>query len=299
MYVNQDKEKFLDLKTSQMLEALKMQYEKESVIVCVSKNAHGIQSLGTLRKNNDKALRSLYIGQPVSVLYSENLEQSKMIYSQECMENWISRMKFEPGEIESVLNSFFDNMDIRQFTLGDIRKTCKYMLARVNNYAEENGIEGDDIIRFFETRYPFERDMERIKKETIGYIKLIFLSVNDQEQKEQDIYETITAYIRKNYNKKITLSMVADSVYMNQSLCRKFLKDHGTNFNDYLTEIRMKHAKQLLDNSKISIEYISGEVGYANPKYFYKIFKKEIGVTPQEYRNRIISQKGEEENYDN
>ena len=299
LYVNQDKEKFLDLKTSQMLEALKMQYEKESVIVCVSKNAHGIQSLGTLRKNNDKALRSLYIGQPVSVLYSENLEQSKMIYSQECMENWISRMKFEPGEIESVLNSFFDNMDIRQFTLGDIRKTCKYMLARVNNYAEENGIEGDDIIRFFETRYPFERDMERIKKETIGYIKLIFLSVNDQEQKEQDIYETITAYIRKNYNKKITLSMIADSVYMNQSLCRKFLKDHGTNFNDYLTEIRMKHAKQLLDNSKISIEYISGEVGYANPKYFYKIFKKEIGVTPQEYRNRIISQKGEAENYDN
>ena len=56
---------------------------------------------------------------------------------------------------------------------------------------------------FPQTRYPFERDMERIKKETIGYIKLIFLSVNDQEQKEQDIYETITAYIRKNYNKKI------------------------------------------------------------------------------------------------
>jgi len=48
--------------------------------------------------------------------------------------------------------------------------------------------------------------------------------------------------------------------------------------------IRLEHAKKLLSDSPYKVERISRLVGYENTKYFYRLFKKEIGMTPAEYR---------------
>lgn len=63
-----------------------------------------------------------------------------------------------------------------------------------------------------------------------------------------------------------------------------YLGRRASSFNEYLTEIRIEHAKLLLTDSDAGIEYISSEIGYTNPKYFFKVFKKSVGETPQEYR---------------
>ena len=105
-----------------------------------------------------------------------------------------------------------------------------------------------------------------------------------QEKEEPDLFEEINRYIRENYNKKITLSMIADSVYTTPSMCRNILKERQISFNEYVTRLRIEHAKQLLEESGSSIESIAREIGYTNPKYFFKVFKKMVGETPQEYR---------------
>lgn len=58
----------------------------------------------------------------------------------------------------------------------------------------------------------------------------------------------------------------------------------GKNFIEYLTDVRMEKAKELLRNSSKSIKEICLEVGYADSSYFSRIFKKNVGVSPKEYK---------------
>jgi YesN/AraC family two-component response regulator len=64
----------------------------------------------------------------------------------------------------------------------------------------------------------------------------------------------------------------------------------GANFSDHLNEIRIRKAKELLIVTEMSIQDISLEVGYANITSFNRMFKKQIGMSPGEYRKQQISQ---------
>ena len=55
---------------------------------------------------------------------------------------------------------------------------------------------------------------------------------------------------------------------------------------EYLTEIRMNRARELLAGTELSMKEICGEVGYSDPNYFSRIFKKHTGLTPTEYKEK-------------
>ena len=61
-------------------------------------------------------------------------------------------------------------------------------------------------------------------------------------------------------------------------------KEVGVNFSEYLIKVRIKNAKEMLLNTEGSVEDISYAVGYSDIKYFSRIFKKYMGVTPTEFR---------------
>ena len=58
-------------------------------------------------------------------------------------------------------------------------------------------------------------------------------------------------------------------------------------FIEYLTEVRLRNARELLKDSGLSIKEICAESGYSDPNYFSRIFKKYEGVTPSEFRERL------------
>ena len=65
----------------------------------------------------------------------------------------------------------------------------------------------------------------------------------------------------------------------------KVFKDEtGENFIEYLTTIRIEKAKELLRGSNLSMKEICSAVGYSDPNYFSRTFKKNVGVTPTEYK---------------
>ena len=63
----------------------------------------------------------------------------------------------------------------------------------------------------------------------------------------------------------------------------------GVNFIDYLTTLRMNKAKELLSSSNYSMKEICAMVGYADPNYFSRSFKKNIGVTPTEFKEGKVN----------
>ena len=67
---------------------------------------------------------------------------------------------------------------------------------------------------------------------------------------------------------------------------RLFKKIYGKSFLNYVTEVRMENAKDLLTRTNMPNEQIAEKVGYTNVTYYYKVFKRYSGVTPFEYRTK-------------
>lgn len=93
-------------------------------------------------------------------------------------------------------------------------------------------------------------------------------------------------YIDRHYGEKLDLEDVAAIVYLNPSyLGTLFKQETGMSFSNYLFQVRMDAAKNMLRDVKYNISEISEKVGYKEPRYFSKSFKKYTGVNPREYRN--------------
>ncbi|WP_341877285.1 response regulator [Defluviitalea saccharophila] len=92
-------------------------------------------------------------------------------------------------------------------------------------------------------------------------------------------------YIQQNYMKPITLKEVSNYVGFNDSYFSSlFKKECGINFLEYLSEVRMNKAKELLKETNLSVACICEAVGYNDLKHFIKLFKKYSGLKPNEFR---------------
>jgi len=92
-------------------------------------------------------------------------------------------------------------------------------------------------------------------------------------------------YIAQNYFRPLTLEIVSSEIGFNPTyFSGVFKKETDMNFSAYLVEVRIENAKNMLLNSKQTVEDISIAVGYSDIKYFSRLFKKMTGVTPTEFR---------------
>lgn len=110
------------------------------------------------------------------------------------------------------------------------------------------------------------------------------LDVNRNSQKMKQAVE----YIGQNYASDLNMAVVSNYISMNYSLFSYSFKQYtGSNFVNYLKDIRMREAKRLLAETDMRIIDISQAVGYENEKHFMKIFKSSCGVSPSEYRKNM------------
>ena len=104
------------------------------------------------------------------------------------------------------------------------------------------------------------------------------------------IVKNALAYIEKNYAQKLTLCEVAEKTYVSQWHLSKLLNKHtGQGFSDLLNRARIEHAKQLLEDSSLRVGDVAEQVGFADMAHFSRVFKKQEGVSANEYRNRILA----------
>jgi two-component system response regulator YesN len=106
-------------------------------------------------------------------------------------------------------------------------------------------------------------------------------------QKYDHIIEKAKAYIRNNFSKN-TLQLPDVAAYVNVSaghLSTVFNQEMGMSYTDYVAEVRIEKAKELLMTTDMSSAEIAFQVGYNDPHYFYTIFKKVTGMTSSAFRN--------------
>ena len=94
-------------------------------------------------------------------------------------------------------------------------------------------------------------------------------------------------YIQENYSRDISLDDVSGQVNISPYYFSKIFKDEtGENFIEYLTRVRIERAKELLVDANISVKEAGIQSGYSDPNYFSRIFKKQMDMTPSEYKAR-------------
>lgn len=145
-----------------------------------------------------------------------------------------------------------------------------------------------DTIYNMATSSDYIRDM-KIYQHIVELLTLIMEESWHPENKKKSIkinnIEEIKDYLDNNFASKISLDFLAEKFYINKYyMTRIFKEKYGTTINNYILQIRIAYAKQLLRFSDKTIEHIGIECGLNDANYFSRVFKKVEGISPGEYR---------------
>lgn len=253
-------------------EVNKEEIEKERSICGLEINGYRVITVRIFNVDNDSENFRI---QGISELFKESFESIGSILSSE-----LSRDKFvyivqyeesteQDNEIEKKLDEF-------------IKQVNEYysfkIYAGISEYG--NGL--------FELNNRLNESLMdlNLKKSDIGYkdIKEEKKDMKESKVISLSIRKTLD-YINEHYSQNITLNDMAEyngiSPYY---LSRLFTKETGKNFVDYVNEVRIKKAKELLREDNYKYYEIAEMVGINDSHYFSKIFKKYTGITPSEYK---------------
>ncbi|WP_219834134.1 response regulator [Paenibacillus sp. R14(2021)] len=128
-------------------------------------------------------------------------------------------------------------------------------------------------------------------------LSCIHTSLNESKQDRSEmIIHTCLSWIQEHYREDLTLEMAAEKFHFNASYFSTLMKSRtGRSFSDHIAEARMRRAKALLMSGQHKIYEISEQCGYRDTKYFTRIFKKQVGLSPEAYKRMAHAQAGNED----
>lgn len=119
-------------------------------------------------------------------------------------------------------------------------------------------------------------------------IQVIATDVEKHDEKSKNDY-VIQAkkYVEKHYQEKITLKEMAEKLYLHQSYFSTIFKNEtNQNFINYVNDVRVNKAKELIESTTLTMNEISSKVGFQSHSYFNKVFKKVTGISPLMMRKK-------------
>ncbi len=189
------------------------------------------------------------------------------------------------GEILKTLKSTVMQAGQLEFYLQEI-------IVIISRAAIELNADLDRVFKFKETiinhlnkLQDFSRKFDFIEAFVRDFISFLNRRHNHSDKRELG---RAVKYLQHNYNRNISLPLLAEEVYVSQSyLCKLFKNEIDKTIFELLTEIRMEEARRYLVNTDLTLAAIASRVGYNDVSYFSRVFKKREGVPPGQYRRML------------
>lgn len=161
-------------------------------------------------------------------------------------------------------------------------------LQIVYNLLHVKGVSAHQIPQFSVLTQTPVRSLSQYQQWAENLVSTVMEAVFEKREADGVVQKSIQ-YMKENVEEAISREDVAAHVALNPAyLSRLFKKETGQNLIDFLIEAKMNRAKQLLDATEMTVSAIAQQVGYSNFSHFTKMFKKQFGVNPQEYRKSQI-----------
>lgn len=201
--------------------------------------------------------------------------------------NLICSNKLE--EALSQLESFSEGVKLGKYNINEFQEQMK-IIIKTTMKVYKNVLENkeEDVIAL-RNLYAFETidDYMRVVTEWIKHFDELVCKDVDEHKANLKMQKAIE-YIKENYATDLNMAVVSNHISMNYSLFSFTFKQYtGTNFVNYLKNIRVGEAKKLLTETDMKVNEISQAVGYDHEKHFMKTFKSITGLTPSQYRNNL------------
>ncbi|WMT43244.1 AraC family transcriptional regulator [Paenibacillus sp. D2_2] len=192
----------------------------------------------------------------------------------------------------NILKLASENIELAK---GDqLRSSKNHLIAACGiacSFALEGGVD-DEYARTLADQFILKAESIQTRSDYIKLVRDIFLKFTSSviEFSNPD-YSTLVIstihYMHTHFFEKLTLDDVARKLGRSPSyISDKLNKETGQSFNENLNQIRIKESKQLLIHTQKSINEIAIAVGFDYQNYFARVFKKIVGVTPLQYRNK-------------
>lgn len=205
---------------------------------------------------------------------------------------------YKPEEIQKYVYYLEDNPEVFwiHFTGSDVKNILAYHGISLDEHVFYCGVLPD-------YKALFRKIIQELQLCRYGYEDYIASLFNDilllvdrqqHEQKKatgnvQEQIERAAAYFNENYNTKISIDDYAESLHISTNwFIHNFKQYTGMSPAQYILSLRMVNAQSLLERTTYNIKEISEIVGYENPLYFSRVFKKEIGKSPAQYRKEML-----------
>ena len=285
------------------LHEIMSKYPKLEYFGGIGRKVVRIRELKKSYRDADKAFIGRFSMRPnniISLSQLENLESSDRVdvagfsnveHSRSLIEKFLYNGTL--NEVSSFTELYLDDFSkdvlktelMRQYLIMDIFITIMAFCEKIginDPSFKERAEEIRNNMQRHQTVEEFENDLNAF------LVMVVETRDKISERRYSDIISTAQDMIEKTYMQEdISLNSVAELVGMSPSYFSSiFSKEVGKTFVEYLTEIRMKKAKELLMCSSMKTSDIGHQVGYKDSHYFSYIFKKKQGCSPKEYRAR-------------
>lgn len=133
---------------------------------------------------------------------------------------------------------------------------------------------------------PYGGEAEDLKKTFVEYIrKMLDIVIKYELYQPDSIVKKACEYVLNHVEEDINLEKIAQEVHVRSDYIGKlFKKKTGYNFKDYVTKVKMEHAKYLVNTGNYKNYEVSEKLGYSSPDYFCRLFKAYTGYTPSDFR---------------
>ncbi|MBW8347855.1 response regulator [Bacillus sp. IITD106] len=193
---------------------------------------------------------------------------------------WQEIMKEVSGLIE-----FFEKKGV---SLIETQQRVLELLWIASRVLSEIGVEPDTPLYSYQIK-----DFRQLRTETNQLLNQMWQTcIEYQSRVEDNTINQIKQYIVEHSHKEISLDGIAQIFELSPIYISKLFKEQlGVNYIAFLTECRLEKARKLMLNPEKSLKEITFEVGYQDPNYFSKVFRKMYGASPTEYRKSLLGVK--------
>ncbi|TBL76534.1 response regulator [Paenibacillus thalictri] len=235
------------------------------------------------RIGNDSGMFLSLTGEPDSIVALKKLYEPPLLIHLLEAGRWEASFEKLAAIFEELDHSWQESQEHLQEVFFALSATFVYI-------AHRNGKRLMDLIGLhygkLEEKRPF-RTHAQLREWALNVIDEIKKQADDEKRDMHDlVVDEVKAFILQHLSEDVSLQTIADHVHLHPVYVSKIFKlITGENVSEYLYQLRMEKAAHLLKHTNDKIYEITFQLGYNNPPYFIKVFKKHYGLTPQEYRD--------------
>lgn len=255
----------------------------------IGKNVNSLKLLPESYQSALEGLKSLsYKGwNNYSFFYEERWESDYLIEEKEKNRFYKTLALKKEAEAFLILEKIYDKLiekhAVLNFHVRNIYFTLDNIVTQIDKVQHLNGFSQGEVVnaQFLDQA----KTICEMHEYVCQHIKEV-LEETEEDKKNNFMIQCVIDYINQNLdNKSLCIAMLADEVFLTPTyLSNLFKKKTGMTIGQYLTEVRMKKAEELLKNPQLKLYQVGEMVGYRDANYFAKIFKKQTGMLPSEYR---------------